>query len=306
MLRIPSIEVNVGIGVYATRCRGIGGAIKRVPEDFIVEEILVDGSRASIKPEDISASNLSKHGRYLICILVKRELDTILAIERIASSIRVSSDRIGYAGIKDSGALTAQHISIGGVPSSKVSQVNVEGLLIKPLGYSNEEISPKKLFGNKFTIVVREIRLREKNIQKRVERIFSELEEFGGIPNFFGHQRFGTSRPITHLVGKYIVKGDLKEAALTFLVYTSSFESPRAKEARRELYETMDFKMALKKFPETLIYERMMIEHLARSPKDYIGAFNKLPLSLRTLFVQAYQSYLFNKFLSERIKRGIH
>jgi len=36
-----------------------------------------------------------------------------------------------------------------------------------------------------------------------------------------------------------------------------------------------------------------------------VGAFRELPRRLRKLFVQAYQSYLFNRFLSERIRRGI-
>ncbi|MEM1515554.1 MAG: tRNA pseudouridine(13) synthase TruD [Candidatus Bathyarchaeia archaeon] len=305
MLKVPGIEANTGIEVYVTKCRGIGGSIKRTPEDFIVEEILIDGSRASIKLEENSSKNLAEHGRYLVCVLVKREWDTILAIEEIARRIRVSSDRIGFAGIKDTKALTAQYISIGGVLINRVSQINVEGLLIKPLGYSNEEISQKKLLGNKFSIIVRDIKLKEGTIRRRIEKITAELEDFGGIPNFFGHQRFGTIRSITHIVGKYIIKGDFEKAALTFLTYISPFESSRAREARKELRETMDFKKTLKRFPETLMYERLALEHLAKSPRDYIGAFNKLPLNLRRLFVQSYQSYLFNRFLSERIKRGI-
>jgi tRNA pseudouridine13 synthase len=48
-----------------------------------------------------------------------------------------------------------------------------------------------------------------------------------------------------------------------------------------------------------------MLDHLAKQPRDFVGAFRKLPLKLRKLFVQAYQSFLFNKFLSERIRRGI-
>ena len=47
-----------------------------------------------------------------------------------------------------------------------------------------------------------------------------------------------------------------------------------------------------------------MLVHLAESPQDFVGAFRRLPLKLRMLFVQAYQSYLFNRFLSERIRRG--
>jgi tRNA pseudouridine13 synthase len=37
---------------------------------------------------------------------------------------------------------------------------------------------------------------------------------------------------------------------------------------------------------------------------DFIGAFHRLPKKLCQLFVQAYQSYLFNRFLSENIRRG--
>ncbi|MEM2321108.1 MAG: tRNA pseudouridine(13) synthase TruD [Candidatus Bathyarchaeia archaeon] len=305
MPRVPSIETKAGIEVYVTKCRGIGGSIKRAPEDFIVEEVLIDGSRASVKPEENLAGNFAEHGRYLICVLIKRGWDTILAIEEVARRIGISPDRIGLAGIKDTGALTAQYISIGGVPVNKITQVNIEGLLIKPLGYSDEDISPRKLFGNRFTIVVRGIKYKEGAIRRRIKEISSELEDFGGISNFFGHQRFGTIRPITHMVGKYIIKGEFERAALTFLTYVSPFESPRAREARKELSETMDFRTALKRFPETLVYERMALEHLVKSPRDYIGAFNKLPINLRRLFIQSYQSYLFNRFLSERIKCGI-
>ncbi len=48
-----------------------------------------------------------------------------------------------------------------------------------------------------------------------------------------------------------------------------------------------------------------MLRHLAKKPDDYVGAFRRLPIKLRELFPQAYQSYLFNKFLSRRIACGL-
>ncbi len=48
-----------------------------------------------------------------------------------------------------------------------------------------------------------------------------------------------------------------------------------------------------------------MINYLVEHPNDYLGAFKRLPVKLQELFVQAYQSYLFNRFLSERIKHGL-
>jgi len=48
-----------------------------------------------------------------------------------------------------------------------------------------------------------------------------------------------------------------------------------------------------------------MLSHLAMRSGDFIGAFHRLPKKLCQLFVQAYQSYLFNRFLSESIRRGL-
>jgi tRNA pseudouridine13 synthase len=43
---------------------------------------------------------------------------------------------------------------------------------------------------------------------------------------------------------------------------------------------------------------------LVDKPEDFVGAFRQLPVKLQMLFVQACQSYLFNRFLSERLKNG--
>ena len=67
----------------------------------------------------------------------------------------------------------------------------------------------------------------------------------------------------------------------------------------------MNFEEALEKFPRFLRYERSMLSYLTKNSDDFVGAFRELPRRLRKLFVQAYQSYLFNRFLSERIRQGI-
>ena len=132
-----------------------------------------------------------------------------------------------------------------------------------------------------------------------------ELDAIGGIPNFFGHQRFGTTRPITHLVGKALVQGDFEEAAMLFLAKPSVHEHPASRQARQELETTKNFKQAQENFPKQLRFERIMLNHLADNPDDFVGAFQRLPLKLQALFVQAHQSYLFNRFLSERVKHDL-
>jgi tRNA pseudouridine13 synthase len=142
-------------------------------------------------------------------------------------------------------------------------------------------------------------------ISKRIEKANNELSTLGGCPNFFGHQRFGTTRPVTHLVGKHILLGEWEEAALTFLARPSIYEHPQSKQVRQQLWGTRNFKEALQHFPARLTYERNMLSHLAMRSGDFIGAFHRLPKKLCQLFIQAYQSYLFNRFLSENIRCGL-
>jgi tRNA pseudouridine13 synthase len=302
-LQVPRLERELGIEVYASRSSGISGRIRQFPEDFVVEEVLADGTKAEVGTAEIEPLTVS--GRYLVCLLVKRDWDTLLAIREVAKRLGISRERIRIAGIKDAKALTAQYISISRITPDKVLQVEIKDLAVRPLYYSNIKISSRLLLGNQFRILVRGIPHASDVIKHRIEKVQSELSNIGGLPNFFGHQRFGTIRPITHLVGKHLVKGDLEKAALTFLAKPSPHEHPESREARQQLHDTGDFKEALRIFPRFLKYERLMLSHLARQPRDFLGAFRRLPLKLRRLFVQAYQSLLFNRSLSQRIVEGI-
>jgi tRNA pseudouridine13 synthase len=302
-LKVPRLDREIGIEVYTTDAQGIGGAIRQFPEDFRVEEVLKDYSKAQIAPAAIRQIN--DRGRYLICVLVKRNMDTFLAIQKIAEKLGVDQERIQIAGIKDARALTAQHVSIGRMLPEQVTHVKFGNPWLYPLRFSNEKIHSNLLFGNQFRIILRAINCSLSRISERMEDVRKELLELGDSTNFFGHQRFGTTRPITHLVGKHILLGEWEKAALTFLAKPSSHEHPESRQAREGLWNTEDYEEALRYFPPKLVYEREMLNHLAKRPRDFLGAFYRLPKKLRQLFVQAYQSYLFNKFLSQRIQRGL-
>jgi len=300
---VPTLERMLGIETYASQSLGIGGKIRQFTEDFVVEEVLMDGSKAQVSPTETLQP--IGGGRYLICVLVKRDWDTFLAVKKGARVLGISPKRIQIAGIKDAKALTAQHVSIRGVTPERVSRVKIRDITVHPLRFSDGRVYSQLLLGNQFYITIRTISHSSFVIEKRVKNIQNELSSLGGVPNFFGHQRFGTVRPITHLVGKFLVRGDLEKAALTFLAKPSPYEHPESREARQKLQDTQDFAEALRCFPNHLRYERFMLVRLAKQPDDFIGAFRKLPSKLRRLFVQAYQSFLFNKFLSQRLKHGI-
>ena len=161
---------------------------------------------------------------------------------------------------------------------------------IKPIRLGN-------LVGNKFIIKISDIKGKIEDIENLVD----ELKE--GFPNYFGIQRFGAVRPITHLVGEKIVRGDYEGAVWDYLSEGDSNIS--GFEARKHLKETKDFKLALKEYPHNLLFERQMIGHLTRKKDDYIGALKQLPESLSKMFVHAYQSAMFNRIIDLRINNKI-
>lgn len=303
---VPELERCIGIEVYATSSRGVDGVIRQRVEDFVVEEVLVDGSRAQKNhfPDQVLDSS-STHNQYLICVLVKQGWDTFLALKTIAKQLGISPKQIQIAGIKDAQAVTAQHITLKGISIEEAQKIQIKDIKLCPVGYYRHELSSYYLLGNYFQITIRAIPHSKSRVERRMTKTLKQLKMMGGVPNFFGHQRFGTIRAITHLVGKAIVHGNFKKAAMLYLAQPSPHEHPKSREARQQLQKTQDFHQALKNFPKQLRYERWMLKHLTNNPQDFIGAFRRLPRGLRRLIPQAYQSYLFNRFLSRRIEEEL-
>lgn len=303
-MQVPSLEKEVGIETYSTQSPGVGGRIRQLLDDFVVEELLVDGSLATVSPP-VEVWEPIGSGKYLICVLIKRRWDTFFAIRQVAHRLKISHKRIRFAGIKDTKALTAQHISLQNVSPKRVLDAKIKDINLYPQRFSKDRVYSQLIKGNRFHITVRGIDHSVSVIEGRTKNVQDEIENTGGVPNFFGHQRFGTVRPNTHQIGKHLANGDVEKAALAFLAEPSIHEHPNAREARQKLQDNLDFEEALESFPRFLKYERFMLSHLAKFPNDFVGAFRELPRRLRKLFVHGYQSYLFNRFISERARRGI-
>ena len=290
--------------VYATQTSGVGGRIRESVDDFVVEEVLVDGSKASVNgvvPPRVIGSSANRQ-RFLLCTLVKRNWDTFIAVKNVAKSLGIDQNRVQFAGIKDAKAVTAQHITIENVLAEEAAKVDVKDVQVRPIGYVREQLSLFYLLGNNFTITIKNIAPQETAAKEQITQTIQKLTTVGGVPNYYGHQRFGTTRAVTHIVGKALSQGKFEEAAMLFLANPSVHEHPASRAARLELQETKDFKHASETFPKQLRFERLMLLHLAEHPNDFVGAFQRLPVKLQALFVQAHQSYLFNRFLSERVK----
>jgi tRNA pseudouridine13 synthase len=154
-----------------------------------------------------------------------------------------------------------------------------------------------------------------------VDPVVDQLSTFGGletddprpsvgVPNWFGQQRFGSRRPITHEVGLAIARADWEGAVMAYLGRPTAAEPESTQAARAFVEDTRDWGAALDRFPRRLGYERAMLHELAScdgdpGPGQFRAALESVPTSLQRLFVHAAQSYAFNRMLSERLARGL-
>jgi tRNA pseudouridine13 synthase len=280
---------SLGMDYYITNSPGCGGIIKSLAEDFSVTEVF----------EELRYEG----GRYLVLDIEKTNWDTHHLIREMARKLGISQKRFGWAGTKDKRAVTSQRISIMNLDEAQLSKINLPDLKIKVLGRTNRAVGLGDLLGNRFAITIRDLSCPRP--EATMSLITGEIAGGRGVPNYFGIQRFGDRRPVTHLVGEALVRGQVEEAVYIYLARSFAGELPRTREAREKLWADRDIAAALKQYPEYLHYELAILNYLVEHPGDYAHSFDVLSVNLRRLFVHAYQSYLFNKILSRRLARGM-
>ena len=269
---IPQIDKEIGISVYTTKSSSISGKIKQNENDFSVKEVL------SEKAID-SFDNDEGHAVYL---LKKSGIDTNHALADIEKRYGLVLKSLG---LKDANAKTAQYVYTYKKINS-LEEYNGKKYSAQRVGFVKKPISKKDMLGNYFEI--------------RVSDLNDALPSFSGnenILNFFGYQRFGSKRPITHLVGKSIIKGDYEEAIEYLLSFSSKYDSEKNNEIRKLISERNSESEIIELLPYSMDIERNLLRQLSND-NDSKNAIRSIPLTLRRFYIQAYQSFLFNKTLS--------
>ncbi|MBN2603412.1 MAG: tRNA pseudouridine(13) synthase TruD [Candidatus Thermoplasmatota archaeon] len=289
-MNVSKIEKSIGIETFLTHSEGIGGKLRSTPQDFCVKEIFN-------YPKEF------KDGKFTIAEITAVNWETNLLIREISQRLRISRNRIGFAGTKDKRAITTQLMSFYNIDKDKLRSIKINDLIIKNVYSSEHPIKIGDLNGNSFDIVIRN--LDDGKIEEKIEETFEIIKHYCGVPNFFGIQRFGVIRPITHLVGKHIVFNDFENAVMTYIANPLRGEGENSYKLRKRLEETRNFSEAFRNYPQHLTFEKAMLNKLVKDNEDYVGALLELPKNLLTMFIYAYQSYLFNKILSIRMKKNI-
>ena len=214
--------------------------------------------------KEISNFPVLDKGSYIIFKLKNENYNTLDVVEIVARKLGILSKDVGFAGSKDKKAITEQLISIK----------------------CRNEIQANKLKGRIASLELREINLEflgfasepitlgslEGNSFEIVVRDLSEEEVFKfvekykevtklKIVNYFGEQRFGGNNAE---IGKCIIKKDFSRAC-------------------------------------DLIDDYKVKEHLERKKNDFVGAIRLLPRRLLRLYVNAFQSYLWNKIVKRKL-----
>lgn len=284
---VPTGEEEVGLLGFLTGTPGLGGRLRAEVEDFIVVE-------ESLPPPEVPG------GRFTAVTIRLHNWETNRFVRQMSRKLGISSRRVRFAGVKDKRAVTTQLFTIE-APEDSVSGLRMADVEVLSLQPTDRHIGLGDLVANAFEISVTDLDVDDDVARQRVEGIMAEAENAGGFPNFYGLQRFGVSRPVSHLVGRDLVLGDVRMACMTYLTHVGPGESEEAREARLRFKEDGDARQALRDFPKNLGNERNMLEHLLHNPEDHKGAIRRLPFNLQLMFVHAYQGLAFNLVLSERM-----
>ncbi len=291
-MNVPPEDMELGLLVYNTDTPALGGIIKSRPSDFRVSEIVQRTFLSSLTTERGPKKN------FPIFLAKSRGIDAFRLMTRAAQELRVSPNSVRVLGLKDAHAEKVQLLAL----RTHKFQTPRDRDFLTLLGWTPRLPNKRLLKGNRFRIVVRELHP-DKEESDTISGFINQMSK-RGIPNFFGHQRFGRPRRITHIVGEMIARSRFEDAVKQYLTHTNEREPESVRWWRRELAEAWDYKRAFRESPMGATHERRMLEVLVQR-EDYVAALRALPISLRRLFLQACQSHLFNIVLSRRIEKEL-
>jgi len=280
------------------------------PFRFVVEEItrdyhVLERDKPYTRPDTGSPESRTYHLHF---VLQKINWGTVDVLRAITKRLRIGKKRFSYGGTKDRHGLTVQECSLFAVRKEELSHA-VSGLRdVKLLGmwYEPDKIRLGDIKGNRFTIGL------EHEVSDRLVDRLNESDTGLRVLNYYGEQRFGSSRRNTHIIGYHMLKQRYDLAVFEYLTGEVGEVNPVAKEFRKMAREVIgkgdlkegDWNRLLSICPKHLRYERIILSHLSQPTRyrDYVNAIRKLPRGISLMFIHALQSWIFNEELYRREK----
>ncbi len=291
--------------------------------------------RAKNKLNNSGAGKARNQLMSTLCVLKKSNVEHLAAIKHLALALKCNQRNIGFAGMKDQRGITSQFLTIRNVSHVKLQKANY---YLKPRSIEignfesvQEFLQPGMLLGNEFEIVVRDIkRVEIRKDAEGQERLIPHFPEAtidimvdnirqNGFVNFFGEQRVGHAGPNDEIgvrafdIGRAMLKRDFTEAIDLLMTgrnkllngeYAEGLSMRRVRQLWKE--SGRDPAICLSSFPKDknkMIRERTVLEGLKRYGKP-LEALQCLAYSVRTFWINSYQSYVWNTMATRRLKLG--
>jgi tRNA pseudouridine13 synthase len=255
--------------------------LKRLIEDFQVEE------RISLRPGE---------GPFALYRLTKLSLGTLEAVDAIRRKWDLDRRRISFAGLKDKHAHTVQYITIQRGLNRGLTQ---ENLRLEYLGQAARAIHASDIRANHFVVVIRDLAAAE---AEPAAAAIASIEQ-NGLPNYFDNQRFGSLGASGEFIAKPWCLGDYERVLWLALADPNSHDRAEIQSEKQWLREHWgDWPRCLSKIFSSP--RRELLQHLAQKPNDFRRTIALMPHELRSLWLAAFQSHLWNGVLAVLISRS--
>ncbi|KAI9266596.1 pseudouridine synthase [Phascolomyces articulosus] len=254
------------------------------------------------KARDVPPNYKALGGEYLQFHVFKLGIESSRAINLISKYGNIKGSRIGVAGTKDARAITVQTMTSPKARYQQLllakDQLQQHNIYIGDYDYVPNGLTLGDLNGNRFTIILRDV---SGGTEEEISESMDSLRDRGFI-NYFGMQRFGTGTIMTHEIGRAILKLDFEEAC-NLILKPRPGERKDFADAREFWQKTKDPKETVQKFPGRNGPEKAILNSYVRAPEKHQRAIQSLPRNMLSMYMHAYQSYVWNHVVSERVKR---